>query len=91
MARPANRVGCCRTHPATSSLDTRFRPLGPRQALSNPTSTPAASIDSTVTAIGMSCSGIAPPVQRRSEANISLAMNLWVGCCIHTSMVMTRL
>jgi hypothetical protein len=40
-----------------------------------------------VASIGISVSGIDPPVQRRSEANISLRKNRSVGCCIQTSIV----
>ncbi|COW89384.1 Uncharacterised protein [Mycobacterium tuberculosis] len=65
----------------------RSWPLGPRQALSKPRVTPPASIEETVASIGMSVSGIDPPVHRRSEANISPCRNRCVGCCIHTSMV----
>jgi hypothetical protein len=37
--------------------------------------------------IGTSESGAAAPVQRCSEANISLARNRRVGCCIHASTI----
>jgi hypothetical protein len=68
-------------------LETKSWPAGPRHALSRPKSTPAASIAARVASIGMSVSGIDPPVQRRSEASMSLRRNRCVGCCIHTSIV----
>ena len=54
VASPANLLGCLATHAATSSLETRSRPLGPRHADSNPKSMPAASIEATVASIGTS-------------------------------------
>ena len=68
VAKPANRLGFNRIHSATSSLEMRSWPFGPRHALSRPKSTSAASIAAKVTSIGTSASGIEPPVQRRSEA-----------------------
>ena len=64
-------------------------PPGPCHALSRPKRTPAASIAATVTSIGGGSSGIASPVQRRSESNMSCARKRFVGCCIHTSIVIS--
>lgn len=55
--------------------------------MSMPSCTPAASIDASVTSIGISVSGIDPPVQRRRDASMSLRRNRCVGCCIQTSIV----
>ena len=49
--------------------------------------TPPASIAATVVSSGISPSGIASPVQRRRDSNISWRRNRAVGCCIQTSIV----
>ena len=64
--------GAAATQPATSSLEISG-PAGPCQALSRPKSTPAASIAATVTSIGGGAVGDPPPVQRRSDSNMSWA------------------
>jgi hypothetical protein len=70
-ARPAKRPGCAATHPATSSLEMSAPSRGNHHALSSPKPTPAPSIASSVASIGTSPVGIAPPVQRRSDAKMS--------------------
>ena len=70
--RPGRRSGrgAPATQPATSSLEISGPP-GPCHALSSPKPTPPRSIAASVTSIGGGSSGIASPVQRRSESNIS--------------------